>query len=180
MPKGIVVIGANGSGKSTLGRELAHILQYKYMDIEDYYFVKSEIPYSVARSREECLAFMLDDIEKYTSFVMSAVNGDFGEKINAMYECAVFMSAPLEIRLERIKQRAYKQHGERVCEGGDMFDQEKKFYNFVASRTLSEVEKWAETLLCPVIRVDGTKPVHENTAWIVSQYYNAVRHRYFP
>jgi shikimate kinase len=170
MPRGIVVFGANGSGKSTLGRELAHILQYRYMDIEDYYFVKSEIPYSVARSREECLSLMLDDIEKHHSFVISTVIGDFGEEIKAMYECAVFMSAPLEIRLERIKQRSYKQHGERVCDGGDMFDQEKRFYDFVASRSLSEVEDWAKTLLCPIIRVDGTKPVHENAQWIASQY----------
>lgn len=170
MPGGILVFGANGSGKSTLGRELAHVLRYKYMDIEDYYFVKSEIPYSVARSREECLALMLADIEKYNAFILSAVTGNFGKEINAMYECAVFMSAPLEIRLERISQRSRKQHGERVCEGGDMFDQQNGFYDFVASRSLSATENWAETLLCPVIRVDGTKPVYENAEWIVSQY----------
>ena len=170
MPKGIVVFGANGSGKSTLGRKLAHFLQYKYMDIEDYHFAKSEIPYSVVRSREECLSLMLDDIEKYNTFVISAVSGDFGEKINAMYECAVHLSAPLEIRLERIKQRSYLQYGERVRQGGDMFDQENKFHDFVVSRSLSEVENWAETLQCPIIRVDGTKPVHENAQRIVSQY----------
>ena len=172
MPSGIIIFGANGSGKSTLGRELAHILQYKYMDIEDYYFVESEIPYSISRSREECLALMLEDIEKYSSFVISAVSGDFGEKISAMYECAVFVSAPLEIRLERIKQRAYEQHGERVCEGGDLFEQEKRFYDFVASRSLSAVDKWAETLTCPVIHVDGMLPVHENAEWVARAVQN--------
>lgn len=38
MPKGILIFGANGSGKSTLGRELARVLNYTYMDIEDYHF----------------------------------------------------------------------------------------------------------------------------------------------
>ena len=41
---GIIVFGANGSGKSTFGRELARVLNFKHMDIEDYYFEKSEIP----------------------------------------------------------------------------------------------------------------------------------------
>lgn len=170
MPKGIIIFGANGSGKSTLGRELAHVLNYKYMDIEDYHFIKSEIPYTVERSREDCLNLMLTDIEKYRSFVISAVTGDFDEEISSMYDFAVFMSAPLEIRIERIKQRAFKQHGERVCEGGDMYEQQLKFVNFVASRSLSRIEQWAETLVCPVIHIDGAKSVSENTEWIVEQY----------
>ena len=70
-PRGIIVFGANGSGKTTLGRELARILNFKYMDIEDYCFPKSEIPYSVVRSREDCLKSMLNDIEKYRSFVIT-------------------------------------------------------------------------------------------------------------
>ncbi|HHY22827.1 MAG TPA: hypothetical protein GX527_01110, partial [Clostridiaceae bacterium] len=95
MPRGIIVFGANGSGKSTLGRELARVLNYKYMDIEDYHFIKSEIPYTVERSREDCLNLMLTDIRKYGSFVISAVIGDFGEEITSMYDFAVFISAPL-------------------------------------------------------------------------------------
>jgi shikimate kinase len=71
-PHGIIVFGANGSGKSTLGRELARILNFKYMDIEDYHFKKSETPYTVERLHEDCLNLMLADIEKYNSFVLSA------------------------------------------------------------------------------------------------------------
>lgn len=170
MPKGIILFGANGSGKSTLGRELAGLLNYKYMDIEDYYFVKSEVPYTVERSREDCLHLMLTDIEEYRSFVISAVTGDFGEEISSMYDLAIFMSAPLDTRIERIKQRAMKQHGERVCEGGDMYEQQLKFIDFVAMRCLSKIEQWAETLVCPVIRVDGTKPIFQNIARIIEQY----------
>lgn len=62
MPRGIIIFGANGSGKSTLGRELARALNCKYMDIEDYHFIQSEIPYTVERSREDCLNLILSDI----------------------------------------------------------------------------------------------------------------------
>lgn len=142
IPHGIIVFGANGSGKSTLGRELARILNFKYMDIEDYHFEKSEVPYTVERSHEDCLNLMLADIEKYTSFVFSAVTGDFGEKISSMYDLAVFMSAPIETRMERIGQREYKKHGERIRKGGDMYEQHLKFVNFARIRNLLNIDKW--------------------------------------
>lgn len=103
---------------------------------------------------------------KSGSFVVSAVVGDFGEEISSRYNFAVFISAPLETRVERIKQRAYEQHGE----GGDMYEQHLKFVDFVASRPLSRIEQWAKTLVCPVIHIDGTKSISENTELVVEEY----------
>ncbi|MBP3361929.1 MAG: AAA family ATPase [Clostridia bacterium] len=170
MAKGIIVFGGNGSGKTTLGRELAQVLKYKHIDIEDYYFNDAEIPYSAPRSREECIALMLADIEEYGSFVLSSVRGNLDEKISAMYEFAIYLSAPLEIRLERVKKRALEKFGERVLAGGDMYEQEQRFFDFVASRSLEDIERWAETVTCPVIKVDAAKPISENLEYIVSQY----------
>ncbi|MNC19224.1 hypothetical protein D3C75_671520 [compost metagenome] len=171
-PHGIIVFGANGSGKTTLGRELAKMLNCKHMDIEDYHFEKSEIPYTAARSREDCLNLMLADIKKNGSFVISAVTGDFGDTIPLFYELAVFISAPIELRIKRIEQREYDRHGERIRKGGDMFEQHLKFVDFATSRSLSRIEKWAETLSCPVIRIDGTEDWHTNAANIVERFYD--------
>jgi len=167
---GIIVFGANGSGKTTLGRELARILKFKHMDIEDYYFEKSEIPYTVERSRDECLNLMLADIEKYRSFVITAVTGDFGDKIIPLYELAVFLSAPKETRIERIKQREYEKYGERIREGGDMYAQHLDFVNFAVTRDLSRIEKWADTLKCPVIQIDGTVDYNKTAIEIAMRY----------
>ena len=174
-PYGIIVFGANGSGKTTLGRELAQILNFKHMDIEEYYFEKSDIPYTIARTREDCLNLLLADIEKYRSFVLSAADGDFGDIIPQFYKLGVYMSAPLELRLERIKKRAYDQHGNRILIGGDMYEQEQKFFDFVASRPLSRIDHWAETLMCPVIRIDGTINWHENASNIAKYFYDMKR-----
>ncbi len=163
-PRGIIVFGANGSGKTTLGRELARMLNYKHMDIEDYCFEKSEIPYAKARPREDCLKLMLADIEKHRSFVLTAVTGDFGETIPRYYELAVWIAAPLELRMERVRQRAYAQHGKRVLAGGDMYEREARFLDFVAARPLSAIERWAETLACPIVHIDGTEDWRESAA----------------
>ena len=61
MPEGIIICGGNGSGKTTLGRELAAAIGYKHMDIEDYYFMEADIPYSKSRARDEVIQLMLTE-----------------------------------------------------------------------------------------------------------------------
>lgn len=87
-----------------------------------------------------------------------------------MYELAVFISAPIELRIKRIEQREYEKHGDRIFKGGDMYEKHMKFVDFVASRSLSKIERWGETLTCPVIRIDGTEDCHTNAVNIAEQY----------
>ncbi len=166
-PQGIIIFGANGSGKTTLARELAHVLNYKHIDHENYAFGESKVPYTNPRSPEDYLPEMLDEIRQCGAFILSAVTGDFGDVMSQYYELAVYISAPLEFRLERIKGREYDKFGDRVREDGDMYEHQKEFYKFVANRSLDKIEKWAETLECPVLKVDGTKPVEELVRYIL-------------
>lgn len=164
MPKGIAICGANGSGKTTLGRELAKILGFWHVDAEDYSFMESEIPFANARTQEEVRRLILGDIRKYGDFVFTAVNGDMGEEINAMYRCVVYLFAPREVRLARVKRRSFERFGERVLAGGDMYEREQGFFDFVASRSMDKVEGWLGTVKCPVIEADGRADVGECAA----------------
>jgi len=178
-PHGIIVFGANGSGKTTIGRELARILNYKRMDSEDYYFkepIGSEIPYTNSRSRDEVIKLMLDDIEKYRTFVISTVKGDLGDKITQFYKLAVHITVPFEIRMQRVRQRDIDKYGERVLKSGDMYEQEQKYYDFLANRDLSIIDEWAKTLMCPVIQVDGTVDWRKNAADIAEQFMSIIKY----
>lgn len=53
--------------------------------------------------------------------------------------------------------------------GGDLYGQEERFFDFVKSRSEDTVEEWVQGLSCPVIRIDGTKPVEENINLILKQ-----------
>ena len=161
-PCGIIIFGLNGSGKTTLGRELARVLDFWFMDIEDYHFEKSEIPYTAERSREDCLSLMLSDIKRYRSFVISAVTGDFGDEIMSYYKLAVYLTAPTDVRIARVKKRAYERYGNRVCEGGDMYEQNARFIDFASSRTTANIDNWAKTLICPVLQIDGLTDIKTN------------------
>ena len=169
-PNGIIVFGANGSGKTTLGRELARILGFKHMDHEDYAFLESEIPYARPRPHDACVRLMLSDIEKHGSFVLSSVTGNFGDKITQYYDLAVYMSAPRELRVKRIERRANNQYGDRVQKGGDMYEQQLIFAGFAGSRPLDKIERWAGTLTCLVICVDGAEDWRVNAARITEKF----------
>ena len=174
MSKGIIVFGLNGSGKSTLGRELASVLDYKFMDIEDYFFIESYIPYTKQRTIEEYLSLMLSDIKKHDNFVLSSVKGNFGEEISSLYKLGVFIDVPYDIRIKRVEQRAIDKFGERVKIGGDMYESEKEFLEFVKSRNIESVKQWSETLNCPIIQIDGTRDIIENVRLIKEAYLKII------
>jgi thymidylate kinase len=113
---------------------------------------------------------MLADIEKYDSFVFSAVTGDYGDKISSMYQLGVFLSVPIDIRLERVERRSLEQYGKRVLLDGDMYEQERRFLEFVKTRNLSIIDEWSKTLACPILHLDGTKKISENIQLIIEKY----------
>lgn len=169
-PEGILLFGANGAGKTTLGRALADALDFFHMDHEDYHFIKTEVPYTTARPREACLSAMLADIQRYRRFVLSAVTGDFGDTIPQFYKLAVWITVPDELRMARIQKREEARHGARIQRGGDMHARHQAFMNFAATRPLSKITQYTQTLHCPIFQIDGTMPLDQNIVHITAHY----------
>ena len=96
MKCGICVCGLNGSGKTTLAGALAKELNFKHMDIEQYYFTSTHNPYASSRTREVVERLLLEDIKKNPCFVFSAVNGDMMPEINDNYDLVVYLDVPLD------------------------------------------------------------------------------------
>lgn len=171
MGLGIIVCGLNGCGKSTLGRALAEKIGSLFIDIEDLYFTRSSIdsPYMNPRSREEVIKLLLNEVEKNNNFVFAAVKGDYGNEIHQFYQYAVLIKVPKEIRLQRVRNRSFQKFGNRMLAGGDLHEAEEHFFGLVESRADEYVENWVQSLPCPVISVDGTKPIEENISFILNQ-----------
>ena len=169
MKYGICVCGLNGSGKTTFGAALAKKLNFKHMDIENYYFTQTDNPYASARSREEVEVLLLEDVRNNPCFVFSAVNGNMNHEINSCYDLVVYLEVPQEIRMKRIRLRAFDKFGDRVLPGGDMYEQEEKFFEFAQKRTPAKIECWLQTLTCRVVRLDGSKPVKDNIKALIEQ-----------
>ena len=164
MYKRILVCGGNGAGKSTLGKALSGAIGYEFMDVEDYYFPQgdSNYKYGTVRTKAEVNALLLRDMKCHERFVLASVKGNFDEKVRAEFDCAVYVHVSKEIRLQRVRDRSYRQFGERMLPGGDLHERELKFLDMVRNRPENEVMESLRTLNVPVIQLDGTLPIADN------------------
>lgn len=176
-----MINGASGAGKTTLGREVASLLNFPHLDLDDYYWPKDEAGKKVFTElspRDMIIQSLKADLSKHPHFVMSGTIGSIlWDFANPLFSMAVLLYVPTEIRLQRVKARAFSEYGERVLEGGDMYDQHQEFYKHIQTYDIGfhsvskqRHEKWAGELNCPVFHADGTKPISENAAWIATQF----------
>ena len=107
-------------------------------------------------------------------FVFTSVKGDYGETIYPFFQYAILIEVPKDIRIQRVKNRSFQKFGERMLLGGDLHEQEEKFFDFVKSRPENTVEKWVKSLKCSVLRIDGTKSIENNVDFIMEQIQHVV------
>lgn len=171
MGMGIMVCGLNGCGKSSVGRALADKIGFHFIDNENLFFSGTDAnePYANPKSREEVEMLLMGEVQEHDDFVFAAVKGDYGKAIIPLYKCVILIGVPKEIRLQRVRNRSFQKFGNRMLAGGDLFEQEESFFKMIESRHEDYVENWVKTLNCPVIKIDGTKPVEENVEYIIKR-----------
>lgn len=169
MGTGILICGLNGCGKSTLGKALAQKTGFHFIDNENLYFDRGRQnePYTNPRSQEEVEQLLLNEVSEHPDFIFSAVRGNYGKEIIPLYSYVILMEVPKEIRFRRVRNRSFLKFGSRMLKGGDLYDQEEAFFRIIEARQDSYVEDWLKLVNCPIIRVDGTKPIEENVEFIL-------------
>jgi adenylate kinase family enzyme len=177
MARGTIIFGSSGSGTTTLGSEVARQLGFQHFDLDDYLWLwDTALPFTATRPREERIALLLNDISKFPHFVMSGSMDSYNAPFVPLFDLAVLLSAPVDVRVERVSARELARFGERILPDGDMYESHKEFLAYVrrydtdGSPCRRVHEQWAATLPCPVLHIDGTAAIAENTAQIVEQY----------
>ena len=103
---------------------------------------------------------------------MSSFHYAFDDK----FEMMVFLYVEPDIRVERVHNRALEHFGERIREGGDMFDNHMRFLESVrnyekdGSPNLNEQRKWMDELHCLKLELDGTDSLEGNANRIVEMW----------
>lgn len=169
MGTGIQICGLNGCGKSTLGKALAEKIGFHFIDNENLYFDRSQQnePYTNPRSQEEVERLLLTQVSEHPDFIFSAVRGNYGKEIIPMYNYVIVVEVPKEIRSRRVRNRSFQKFGSRMLKGGDLYEQEEAFFRIIEARQDDYVENWLKSVICPIIRIDGTKPIEENVEFII-------------
>lgn len=177
--RGILIFGASGVGDTTLGREAARKLGVPHIDIDDYiWHWDVATPYTQLYTRAERVENLRRAIGDSECFVMSGSMFSIREHFNLMFDLAVLLSAPTEVRLERLKRREYEEFGERILPGGDMNESYEKLLRDAATYETTRDEKvssryqheiWAAELPC-VLRMEGEGDIQKNAAAVVTKW----------
>ena len=164
----IHIFGASGSGTSSLGRALADKLSIAFFDSDDYYWEKTEIPFTLKVEPEVRVQRLLADMNTVESWVLSGSIVSWSAAFIPLFTAAVFVTLEPDIRLGRLRVRERERHGSRIDKGGDMYEIHEAFISWAALydttanlkiRSLAMHEAWIHKLSCPCIRVESTQPV---------------------
>lgn len=183
MAQGIILFGGMGVGDTTLGRSVAVRLEWPHFDLDDFIWRwDTALPFTKTRPREEKITLLTEALSHRPHFVMSGSMWSFRKAFEPYFDLAVFLTAPAETRAERIRKRELQRWGARVLPGGDMYERDGAPYrDYLAwARSYDEGteqmfsfaqhEAWIRELPCPVLRLDGTRPIEENSERVIAAY----------
>lgn len=174
----IHITGASGSGTTTLGRAVASALAVPHHDTDDYIWRPTEPPYAELRPAAERLRLMTEMFLPRARWVLSGSLQGWGDPLIAQFDLVVFITIAKELRLQRLRVREVTRYGaEAVAPGGARHRETEDFVAWAAaydegdtatSRTLAKHEAWLSDLPCPVLRLDGARPLDELIARVLS------------
>src|SRR5438132_2377767 len=172
MPHRIHILGASGSGTTTLGRALAERLQCPHFDIDDYFWLPTDPPFTHQRARTERQQLLMDDLTAHDSWVVSGSLCGWGDVAIPLFELVVFLWVPHDVRMERLHRREHARFGKRILPGGDMYELSQAFLAWAASydegdvhiRSRQRHDQWLGMLPCPIICFEGEYNIEEQLA----------------
>jgi len=163
MKKRIHIFGASGSGTTTIGKLVSEKLGYKHFDSDDYFWVKTEDPFTVRREQMERIEMLEADLSSCDEWVLSGSVVGWWDDIHSKFDLVVFVYVPRDIRLARLEKREYGRYGDAFLAGGSKYESSQAFLNWAATydgnpeygRSLKMHENWMTEIKCPILRIEN-------------------------
>jgi adenylate kinase family enzyme len=160
----IHIMGASGVGVTSLGRALADALAIPHHDTDDYFWLPTTPPYRDQREIAERLALMREVFLPRADWVLSGSLVSWGDAIISHFDLVVFLAAPTEVRLRRLRAREATHFGaDAIGPGGWRHQETHDFIEWAShydegdreGRGLAKHQAWLATLPCPVLTARG-------------------------
>jgi thymidylate kinase len=118
-----------------------------------------------------------DEQARTGKWVVSGTLDAWAEGLAHDAELIVFLEAPTEVRIERLRRREQARFGDSLLPGGAMHRTHREFIAWAAQyeqgtepgRSRPRHECWLARLAIPVLRLDSTRPPNELVAEILRQ-----------
>ncbi len=116
----IHIFGASGSGTTTLAKLLAGKLGWKHYDTDDYYWEPTDPPFQKPRVASERIRLLMPKLETSDNWILSGSLCGWGDVFIPLFDKAIFLWIPSDIRMERLRVREEEKYGEHIKLGGSM------------------------------------------------------------
>lgn len=165
----IHITGASGAGTTTLAKELQKRFGYTHLDTDDFFWEPTDPPFTKKReagARRKLLAEAMDAAERC---VLSGSLTEWGDVFIPRFDLVLYVHTPTKIRVERLREREFREFGERIRPGGDMYEEHRAFIEWAGQYDTGGMEmrsalhhrEWLKQIKCPVIEADGTAEPEE-------------------
>jgi adenylate kinase family enzyme len=152
-----------------LGRALATRFAVPHLDVDDFYWMPTDPPYSIKRAPEDRVRLIAQQQRQADGWVLSGSFIGWGEALVQAVDLIVFLITPTRVRLQRLDAREEERHGARIRPGGDMHKASRAFRQWAsryddpsfAGRNRAQHERWLGGQGAPVLRLAGERPVEE-------------------
>jgi len=162
----IHIVGASGSGVTTLGSSLAQNLSVPYFDSDDYYWKKTDPPFTTRVDRNERNKTVLHDLAVQDHWILggSIINWDCEWPI---FDAIIFLWIPPDIRIPRLIKREKERYGDIIFTDPERNRLFREFIEWARGydtdmargRTHAAHQRWLAAADCPVLQIRQAYPV---------------------
>ncbi|MCK8520660.1 AAA family ATPase [Aquimarina sp. D1M17] len=159
----ILLFGASGSGTTTLGKEIAKQTSFIHLDVDDYYWKKTQPPYQEKIALKARNHTLKKDFTVHKNVIVSGSLVSWGEEWKTAFDLAVFIRLNNSLRMNRLKERETIRYGDLLTTDKSIQQSSKAFLEWANryedpnfdGRSLKIHTQWMKLLDCEVLHLDG-------------------------
>ncbi len=165
----INIFGSSGSGSTTLAHAIAKTYNFNLIDVDDFLWKKTENPFTEQYSNQEAKGLISEELKKHKNNVISGSLVNICDDLKDDIDLFVYMNLDINVRCERITKREIKRFGDRVLEGGDLYDMHMSFLEWVSNydsnsetmRSRRQHLLWIDDVKNPVLKITEELSIDE-------------------
>ena len=176
----ILVFGASGSGTTTLSREIEKNSDFKHLDVDNYYWKRTEPPFQEKMLFAKRNENLKSDFDKHKNAIVSGSMVSWGKEWETSFDLAVFIYLENEKRIARLKEREIERYGEKLSTDKKIQHNSEAFLEWAnqyenpsfEGRSLKIHNDWIESLNCKVLRMDGALALNVKVEMVLNEIEN--------
>lgn len=170
----IYITGASCAGVTTLGHNLVTQLGVRHVDVDDFYWMPTNPPFTTKRPVSERVSLIQQKLGD-DDWVLTGSCIGWGDALITHADMIVFVVTATPVRLERLAAREKERFGDRIAPGGDMHEIHVAFREWASQyddpsfsgRNQAWHERWISGQTAPVLRVDGMNSAEKMVADVI-------------